>query len=752
MTTQIVLPGQAYQKSHQDSVNAILGSVNAPPVTSDGDSFYNVAQWTALELINVIAKGKKISKVVPSGVSNKIVIAKTPDKLPLGVAYALTGGAYHEAFHSYYDRQGPMTQEELKAIRSKLKERPWASTLARIQKPKVLTWHNVIADIRIERLGCQEFPGVQAKMEILADFVCEREAHHYDRFQAADWLMLTFRDLGKGYRSPGVLKALAEYQRRAPDVWDMVTKGALKPLLDQSIALTREDHFEAVLLALDLLHTLQEMAEKKPEPQQSQDQDQDQESDDQDQDSGQGQDSEDREGEEDEQSQDNQGSQGGAEAPPFGDEEEDSDDQGPEGLSSSSEEEEGEDSQGSGAGEGSGEEGEDSESSEGPGDPDEGESENTSEGEGSSEGSGEDSDPSDSSSESKGNSEEASEAGGRGATGADPGSVAQEILRQQIQAGGMESALKEAIKDAWRDTDKDTQGGERPWRPNTDATIRTIATPENEQRSKRMRNTADALLADLRPTISGLKAKLRRIVKAAEMRGVVHGTRKGRALSQRYMVDTVATLRRGRQPGRAYYQIDEAQDTSLAAFVSVDLSGSMRDHMSWLRKFIFAIVNPLDALGCKTMVSGFSTNPGAGCVCHHVIKTWDESAKRGLFKERVMSTSPLFGTPTADAVQLGIKELNGRREGRRVLFVLTDGSPAMGHDQVLRYQQRISREHAGIHIVGVGMGRGARKVRTLFDDHIWVDKMSELPPLLIKKMIEIMNPETARKRGKKVRS
>ncbi len=62
---------------------------------------------------------------------------------------------------------------------------------------------------------------------------------------------------------------------------------------------------------------------------------------------------------------------------------------------------------------------------------------------------------------------------------------------------------------------------------------------------------------------------------------------------------------------------------------------------------------------------------------------------------------------------------------------------------------RLARE-AGILVVGVGMGSGARFVKTAFVESVWSNSLSELPPLLVRKVKDIVNARVA-KRGAKIK-
>jgi uncharacterized protein with von Willebrand factor type A (vWA) domain len=104
----------------------------------------------------------------------------------------------------------------------------------------------------------------------------------------------------------------------------------------------------------------------------------------------------------------------------------------------------------------------------------------------------------------------------------------------------------------------------------------------------------------------------------------------------------------------------------------------------------------------------------------------------------------------ADGIQFALDSLNGRKEGHRFVFVITDGAPDGGHEPVIRRQVRLAKE-AGIQVVGVGMGAwGAQGVQALFDESVYSEDLAALPHMLVKKLNDLIDRQAA-KRGRKMR-
>ena len=282
--------GAKWAASHQASVDAILdGSPGREkrPVSARGEQFYNRDRWTARslwsKLIQSLRYGNSLTRdMVDNAVRHanwvdiqkpEIVVASVPDRVPAWLARASIGGNYHEAWHTERSCRRDLTTHEVWTPLQKrwalLPEDVWPKYLG-----AVLTWSNIIEDIRIERWGCAKYPGAPDKMADLQDLILKMEeegreaAGHKGLPQNEDMavIMGAFRDLGLGYQSERQLAMLDTYQQRSPAGWNLVTKGALKPLLDASIALDEYDDLASFWLAMEvvaILHTVAQPPEEQ---------------------------------------------------------------------------------------------------------------------------------------------------------------------------------------------------------------------------------------------------------------------------------------------------------------------------------------------------------------------------------------------------------------------------------------------------------------------------------------------------------
>jgi len=325
------------------------------------------------------------------------------------------------------------------------------------------------------------------------------------------------------------------------------------------------------------------------------------------------------------------------------------------------------------------------------------------------------------------------------------------------------SALEEAVEDVQEDADRNVKPGEAPWRPYDQSLDDVIIVKPSTRGKENDAVRAAKILASVREECSFLRARMRNIIRALEMTNVVHGLPKGRRLSQRFLVDTKVTLMAGAAPKRAYKATDEQIETSMASAIVLDESSSMDDLLEDATRVLCALVEPMEAVGAKVQASGFRNGRGTyyrgnpttdggtyhrtNGIIHDVFKTFDE--KFTAVRWRFANTRACGGTPMADGIQFGLDSLSPRDEAHRFMFIVTDGEPDWGHEEIIRRQVRLAKE-AGIHVVGVGIGHGSTSVKTLFPDYVWAGNVSGLPKLIINKLNELID-NTAAKRGRRMK-
>jgi hypothetical protein len=865
------LKGAKYRSTHKLTVIGVLGD-RAPKVSSRGSRFYNVDRWTlrvfvremcrwASENAECVPTRKEVgtwvrvanSETVPM---REIVIANTPSKLKLRTALALTGGAYHEAFHTYYSclRQLMVDEMARMVIPRWAKVPDWSKFYKLLQD-----WNNIIEDVRIERLGRVEFPGSDTKLHDLQDFILDQEAkgvanlraHHGAKAQrgALSVITGTFRDIGLGYNTDKQRDALAGYRAENNNAVQFVigagkgNPGPLTELLKEAIALPVTDDLGCVRVAMDVIGILyKESSEQDPandenneehqpggspkttcpkcgakgsrlvirpksdgyghkvkgkgvltctvcgyqtdvdlKPQQGggqappQDPDYTPKF--------EGFDKDDNDG-------DPQPGSGGGSGSSSDDSDDDSDEDGSGSGSSSDDSDDDSDEDDSGSGGGSDDsdddsDGEDSDDDSHAGndwsdddlnndgdnadDPDAGTGDLD---EGGKVGAKADNEAN---TDKDATGEQGAEGGGHNyeegpVAGNDWSDLADDAIDGADDGAGLKdnnTALEEAVGEESDDEERregGVKGSERAWRPYDPSQDEFLVVPASRAGKDHDRAVAERLYASVKDEASYLRSRLRSIVKALEMNDVVHGTRRGRRLSQRFLVDSKVTLMSGRGPKRAYKQVDVAPDTSLAAAIVIDESGSMHGSLKDATRVLCAITEPLDGLGCAVQVSGFRDGERWGTpdnarndggeyhryngIVHDIFKRFDEPLRS--VKWRFANTRATGGTPMADGVQYALDGLSARSEAHRVMFVITDGQPNGGHAEIIQRQIRLAKD-AGVHVIGVGLGYGAQYVQNVFPDSVWTPRISDMPKALIAKLNALVDQRSS-KRGKRVAS
>ena len=853
-----IVRGDRYRRTHRASVIGVLGRL-APPVISRGSRFYNLDRWTARVLVSEMCKwaGNNpgctptqndvadwvIVANTTAAPERCIVIANTPDKLPLKVALGLTGGAYHEAFHTKYSCRRALQVDECADIIlprwAMVKD--WSGLHQALQD-----WNNIIEDIHIERRGREDFEGSHTKLANLRDFVLDQETEGATQLRAQGGkpgslsvIMGAFRDIGHGYNTERQREAFAEYKKDNQDAVDLVLDGPLTPMLRESIEMDAKDDLGCIRVAMDVVAKLAELGGLDESDEKAQD----------------GQHGDGQQGcrscgapaskivvrplsdgkggkvkgkgiatctacgyqeEVDirkktaaEKAEDKANKEAGKQAqqgPIFvGFNEDDLDgDEGDSGGGGGSGDEDGEDGNGNGTGADGDEDGDGSDSGTGK-DGDEGD------GDGAGGGSGGDSDDgaegSDTGDSNPDGGDTGGEQAGQGANqgssqshpgidqpdiSSDPGQpggagghhhaegvhegnehaweeIAEQALNDALSGKGTHildnnAALERALNSAEDKEDRDTQKEEAPWRPYNPCLDEALLVQPSRKGREHDMSEATKLVKSVTSESAYTRARLRNIVRALEMTSTVHGVPKGRNLSARYLVDSKAALKGQEMPKRAYYRRGVQMDTSMAAAVVVDESGSMGGWLTDAARIMISITEPLDALNCPTLVLGFRDGRRGLLVneWHHdpeedkknrgyhrydgvtydIFKQWHEGFRT--VKWRFANTRATGGTPMADGIQYALHAISCRTEAHRFIFVVTDGCPNRGHEKVITRQIRRAKK-ANIHLVGVGMGCGAQYVKKLFEDYVYSNDIPGIPRGLIVKMNELVDTRLGRR-------
>lgn len=670
-----LLPGAKVRLRFRKSLFGILGKEKMLPVSSYGKRFFmighfpyrilnhHVCEWArknpgkfpdASDFRDWAAQINAADRLPPS-----ITIAHTGDQITRRMHMALIGGATHEGWHRLYSGQGTLTADDIADVVTP----HWVDGLpygSRGIEHLLQEGQNFFEDIRIERIGCAEFPGSVVKMADLADFIIDQEAkgrkRDLDDPTAVSQVQVVFgtlRELGLGYSTEKTRAALAHYEKVAPKAVALVRNGPLSQLLDEiipdvstpeAIARAKRQVGLSARLSFQLLKILYELSilEQEPEKQKK--------------------------------------LPGRGEESPKKDEDEDEEDE-PESVETEVK-------------------------------------------------------------------------------------IALEILAGFAGGGGsglqdyssaLEGALA-AIQAPFSFADDE----ENPYCPaRTDQDEIRVVTGDAVVGKKHLLRLRKETANETRY----LKTKLRHAFRALEAGGDLHGVRRGRTLSNRYLVDSYVSVSTGQEPGRAFVEETVRVETSIAAHIVLDESSSMSRAKEWTSKILLTLGDALHSIDAKFALSGFRGEkrfsndfdgdigiqyhrPPSIAIIHDMFKGFHERWPDVSWK--VTNLISVGGTPMADGIELALNSLSVRKEGHRFLFVVTDGEPDWSHESVVRGQIRRAKE-AGIHLIGIGLGLEAVSVRTTFSDHIWALNLSEIPPLVVAKLNDLVLAFGTRKRGTAVR-
>lgn len=310
-------------------------------------------------------------------------------------------------------------------------------------------------------------------------------------------------------------------------------------------------------------------------------------------------------------------------------------------------------------------------------------------------------------------------------------------------AMGWADAASKVVADQIQKEDLDTTYGERPYRPTTTDNDKIAFVPPSDMGKAYDEDQARKLLDSVKSETCFLRTRLRNMIRASEMRGTLHGVRRGSRLSTKRLIKTRVQMLSGRNPKRPYQKKDQKIDTSIAVAIVLDESGSMHKIRTQVSQAMISIVEPLDALGAAIQVVGFrqkftqghnyystgARSPGAHrgageAIYHDVFMAFGERFAN--VRHRFANMRANGGTPMADGLALAQASLNERTEGHRIMFVITDGEAQLGHNPVMKWQIRKASE-AGIHVVGIGIGTEAKYVKQVFPQHVYVDNVKKLP-------------------------
>lgn len=326
----------------------------------------------------------------------------------------------------------------------------------------------------------------------------------------------------------------------------------------------------------------------------------------------------------------------------------------------------------------------------------------------------------------------------------DPGLAAQVPLVKPGEFFDKEGVMTAAAEQAWQDqappgSQAPAGKARAPYRPYSPGSDNTIVVPVSEE----LRPEAEKLRAEVEGQVCALRTGLRRVVRSLQ-KTTVRAADDGTDLFEDHLADTLYELDHGRLPPRAFAAESEQVDPSAAVVVVIDLSDSMK---SWVRcagMVMLAVSLAMEDLRFAVACIGFRDGaplslptavPRAVAGCHR--KTSVDILVFKHFQERTAAVLPRFAqiragssTPMADGLQAALEAIRTRTEPLRIVLVVTDGLPNGGTEPVIVRQVELAQQ-GGIHVCGVGVGADAAGVGVLFPRSIHAREFSEVPQRLV---------------------
>lgn len=163
--------------------------------------------------------------------------------------------------------------------------------------------------------------------------------------------------------------------------------------------------------------------------------------------------------------------------------------------------------------------------------------------------------------------------------------------------------------------------------------------------------------------------------------------------------------------GRAFKSVTQGVKRNAAIHLSLDVSGSMQGTpIQVAKKAVLSVASAVEKTpGVDVVVSTFGSD----------IKVLSKPAA-------IAKAVAYGGTAMAPAVKTAGMQLIKSSKDRKILLVVTDGEP---HQPAWTRRMIEACQASGIVVVGVGIG--TRAVENLFDNHIVINDVAELPKTLL---------------------
>ena len=223
--------------------------------------------------------------------------------------------------------------------------------------------------------------------------------------------------------------------------------------------------------------------------------------------------------------------------------------------------------------------------------------------------------------------------------------------------------------------------------------------------------------------------------------------------------------RRGRLHGPSLYRLSVDDDrvfrklevkraVNSCVQIVIDMSGSMRGQkIKTACAAAYTLVDALARINVKTMITGFTTSslamPGKSefnrseALFLPIIKGWETPISS---KQTICNLGALAGTMIlaenidGESILTLLQHFSGRQEDRKIMIVLSDGSPAaQGHglSEHLKMVTKQIEQDTDIHLLGIGILTDPP--RRFYRDNICLNNVGDLAETLIKQMQRLLS-------------
>ncbi|HGL3854423.1 TPA: hypothetical protein ACKE3U_003750 [Klebsiella aerogenes] len=223
--------------------------------------------------------------------------------------------------------------------------------------------------------------------------------------------------------------------------------------------------------------------------------------------------------------------------------------------------------------------------------------------------------------------------------------------------------------------------------------------------------------------------------------------------------------RRGRLHGPSLYRLSIDDDrvfrkleikraVNSCVQIVIDMSGSMRGQkIKTACAAAYTLADALARINVKTMITGFTTSsmaiPGkhdfnrSEALFLPIIKGWEAPISS---KQTICNLGALAGTMIlaenidGESILALLQHFSGRQEDRKIMIVLSDGSPAaQGHGlpEHLKMVTKQIEQDTDIHLLGIGILTDAP--RYYYRDNICLNHVGDLAETLIKQMQRLLS-------------